>query len=210
MASLDIPLSTANSIYTISLVILIISIVLVLVSTASMIWTGLIKERYASQKIAQDEAAAAKAKADADEAHKELVAVKATAAKLQQEKQKAMSDDRQISPEKRAKFKDYVQNFPKGKIFVGTSTTDPEALSYAKQIYDMLADAGYQVVPKSGLLLPPETEFTGVHVRIRSMADQPYYAGSLQKGLEFIDIDTAGELDDAAEDAVLILVGNKP
>ena len=61
----------------------------------------------------------------------------------------------------------------------------------------MLTDAGYLVVPKDGPTIPIQNTTLGVHIRIRSMSHQPAYAGSLQKGLEYIGIDTAGELDDA-------------
>jgi hypothetical protein len=217
MSFLDIPLATANSIYNLSVVVLIAGIALVLISTASLFWSGLVKERYASEKIAQDQAAAAKAaaamqkaRADAEEAKKQLALAQAAAAKLEEEKNKQPPEEREISPEKREHFIEFVKDFSKGKIFISTASTDSETVNYARQISAMLTDAGYQVVPKSGLVLPPEEGFTGVHVRIRSMAEQPAYAGALQKGLEAINIDTAGELDEAAEDSVLILVGNKP
>ena len=41
------------------------------------------------------------------------------------------------------------------------------------------------------------------------MSSRPY-AGTLQRGLEFIGIETSGSLDDTAADVVIIFVGTKP
>jgi hypothetical protein len=216
MSLFDVPLSTANSIYNLSFVVLLGGIALVLISTVSLIWSGMIKERYASETIAQNEAAAAqanaalqKAKADAAEASRQLTQAKAAATALEQETPKTLPTGREIPPEKRDLFKAFVKDSSKGKVFIGSVSADSEAANYARQISEMLTGAGYTVVDKTDLL-PPEESPVGVHIRIKSMAEQPIYAGSLQKGLESIGIDTAGELDDAAEDSVLIIVGSKP
>ncbi len=51
---------------------------------------------------------------------------------------------------------------------------------------------------------------TGIEIKIRSMDDQPLYAGTLQKALEFIGLSTSGALDDMAGDSVMLFVGTKP
>ena len=227
MSLFDVPLSTADSIYHLAVVVLVGGIALVLISTVSIIWSGVVRERYAAQRLAQNEAAIAqanlalkKAREQAADADNLLAQAKVEAAALEKQQQAAAaafatsaasSGGREITLEKRDLFKLFVRDFSKGRVFVGcTAESDPEAANFTKELEQMLTDAGYQVVPKIGPANPADTATTGVHIRIRSMANQPLYAGSLQKGLEAIGIETAGELDDAAEDSVLILVGGKP
>jgi hypothetical protein len=227
MSLSDVPLSTANSVYHVSVIVLVGGIALVLISTASLIWSGVVRERYAAQRLTQDAAALAqansalqRAREQAADAGKLLAQARAEAATLEKEQQAAASaaatgpaqaGTRDITPEKRDLFKAFVRDFSKGRVFVGcTAESDPEAANFARELSQMLMDAGYLVVPKLGPANPADAATTGVHIRIRSMASQPVYAGSLQKGLESIGIETAGELDDTAEDSVLILVGSKP
>jgi hypothetical protein len=230
MPIFDVPLSTANSIYNVSVVVLIGGIALVFISSISVIWSGVIRERYASARISHNEAVAAQAGAalqkaldDAAGVEKQLAQAReaaaasaaAAAATLEQEKaqtqtQAQPSSWRQITPENRSLFKTFVKNFAKGRIFVDAEPSDPEAINYARQLSDLLTESGYPVVQKNNLPEPAGGFPSGVHVRIKSMDAQPSYAGALQKGLEYIDIDTSGELDDAAEDSVLILIGSKP
>ena len=218
MSLFDVPISTANSVYNLSVVVLAGGIALVLISMLSMLWSSVVKQRYTTQQMAQNAAAVAqaniallKAKEDATTATHLLNEVKAAAAELaKQREQAAVPAGRQITPERRELFRLFVKDFSKGRIIVGCATTDVEAINYTKQIGDMLTNAGYIVVPLSAPSIPVQNSTQGVHIRIRSMSQQPTYAGSLQKGLEYIGVDTAGELDDAAQDAVLVLVGSKP
>jgi hypothetical protein len=228
MPYFDIPVSTANSIYHVSVGALVGGIALVFLSTLSMIWSGTIRERYASARIAHDEAVAAqagaallKARAEAAEVEKQLAQAKeaaaeaaasasGAAARLEQEKFQPQPSWRDISAENRSLFATFVKNFAKGRVFIGVSPSDPEASNYAREISDLLATSGYPVVQKTDLPIPAGGFPVGVHIRIKSMEAQPTYAGALQKGLEYIDINTTGELDDDAEDSVLILIGGKP
>ena len=216
MSLFNVPLSTANSVYNLSVVILVGGIALVFISLLSMLWSSVVKQKYAEQRIAQNEAAVSqareallKAREDAAAASKLLTAAKEAAADLQKQREESPAfTGREISADKRDLFKLFVRDFSKGRILIACTSDNPEAENYMKQLAEMLDSAGYTVVPKTGPTIPiPNSR--GVHIRIRSMAQQPAYAGSLQKGLEYIGVDTAGELDDAAEDAVLILVGSK-
>lgn len=220
MSLFDVPLSTANSVYNLSVVVLVGGIALVMISMLSMVWSTVVKERYSAQRIAQNEAAVAqanlalqKAREDAMAASKLLTEAQATAAQLEKEREQSPATPtpagRSVSPERRELFKLFVKDFSKGRVLIGCTQSDPEAVNYMKQLSEMLSAAGYTVVPKNGAMIPIQNSTLGVHVRIRSMGQQPSYAGSLQKGLEYIGIETAGELDDAAEDAVLILVGSR-
>jgi hypothetical protein len=89
-------------------------------------------------------------------------------------------------------------------------STDAEAATFAHQVSDMLNGAGYTVAENFGSKVLLGNPPTGVEMRIRSMDDQPVYAGALQKGLEFIGIPTSGNLDNSAADSVIIFIGTKP
>jgi hypothetical protein len=117
---------------------------------------------------------------------------------------------REVTPMARDQFKTFVKSFTKGRVFIDCVTSSPEAAYYAGEISDLLKDAGYIVEQKSTSPSTSDYAPSGVQMKIKSLAEQPVYAGTLQRGLEYIGINTTGELDDAAEDSVLIYVGTKP
>jgi hypothetical protein len=177
------------------------------------------KERHASQRLANDEIAIAQskaalkvAKADLAETNKRLVEAEkeGSEAKFEETKLKSAASWREITPEQRDLFAAFAKDFPKGKVLIDTVVANPEAANYARQLSDMLKEVGYTVVEKYSSAVPSGPPPVGIQMKIRSMAEQPVYAGSLQKALEYIDIDTAGSLDDRAENAVLIFVGVIP
>jgi len=227
MPTFDVPLSLANSIYNLSITVLIGGTVLVFLSSIGVVWSGIIKERHATDETASMAAAAAhlnatleKAKAELADANKQLAIVKADAAAAQKttaavaqpvaEKPRAAGTYREITPQAREQFLTFVKTFVKGKVFMDWVGANPEATDYAGQLSDLLKEAGYTVDVKSTSTTTVADAPIGVQMKIKSLYAQPSYAGTLQRGLEYIGINPTGELDDAAEDAVLIFVGNKP
>jgi hypothetical protein len=226
MPTVDVPLSLANTIYNLSIIVLIGGSALVFCSAIGMVWSSVVRERHAvAEKAAsieviraQANAAVERAKADAAEANTQLAlanaavaAQKAAAdAKVGTDKPGPPGSYREITAEARDQFKTFVKSFAKGRVFMDCVTTNPESTYYAGEISDMLKDAGYIVEQKSTSTLSAADAPSGVQMKIKSLAEQPVYAGTLQRGLEYIGINTTGELDDAAEDSVLIYVGNKP
>jgi hypothetical protein len=209
----------ANAVYNFSLIVLILGIVLVVFSAGALVWSGTIKEREASQKLANDEIAIAQskaalelAKADLAETNKRLAESEkeGSEAKFEETKLKSAASWREITPEQRDLFAAFVKDFPKGKVLIDTVVANPEAANYARQMSDMLKGVGYTVVEKYSTADAAGPPPVGIQMKIKSMDEQPVYAGSLQKALEYIDIDTAGSLDDRAENAVLIFVGVIP
>jgi hypothetical protein len=65
---LDISLSTANTLFGLANLILVLGTVFVLAGTIGAIWTSSIKERYADERISGNEATTASARADAERA----------------------------------------------------------------------------------------------------------------------------------------------
>jgi hypothetical protein len=226
MPTFDVPLSLANSIYNLSITVLIGGTALVFFSALGVIWSSIVKERLADEKAAHTElittqanAALQKANAELAEAKKEL-ALATTATTTARtgtagtqpvvDKVRPPGSYREITPEARDQFLTFVKTFAKGRVFMDWVQTNPEAADYAGQIADLLKEAGYTVVNKSTSTLTMADAPSGVIMKIKSMYAQPPYAGTLQRGMEYIGINSTGELDDAAEDSVLIFIGNKP
>ena len=227
MALFSIPASTANLIYNISFVSLVVGAALVLISATALVWSSSIRERDASERLALVETAdaraaattAKKAEADLTEATRLLAQAnanaaaaekEAAAAKLQTQKEQAPTSGRVISMDNRELFIDFVKTVGKGRVVTEAISSDPEAVSFTHQVSDMLTGAGYTVVENIGSHVLLGNPPVGVEMRIRSMEEQPPYAGSLQKGLEFIGIPTSGSLDSTAGDSVIIFIGTKP
>ena len=224
MPTVDVPLSLANSVYQLSIIVLIGGSALIFCSAIGVVWSGIVKERHAAaEKAASIEAIRTqadldvqRAKAEATELNNQLSLANAAAqkaaadAKVATDKPGPPGTYREITPQAREQFKTFVKNFAKGRIFIDCLTSNPEAVYYAGEISDMLKDAGYIVEQKSTSTLSADDAPSGVQMKIRTLAAQPVYAGTLQRGLEYIGINTTGELDDAAEDSVLIYVGTKP
>jgi len=227
MTTFDVPLPLANSIYNLSLTVLIGGSVLVLFSALALLWSGMIKDRHATEDTTKLQSAAnqasatlEKTKAELTETTKQLADAKAAvAAALKSakgtpsaaiEKPRAPGSYREITPEAREQFVTFVKTFAKGKVFLDWVGANPEATDYAGQISDLLKEAGYTVDVKSTSTTTVADAPIGVQMKIKNIYTQPSYAGTLQRGLEYISINPTGELDDAAEDAVLIFVGNKP
>ena len=229
-ALLSIPVSTANAIYYVSFITLLIGALVVLLSVATLAWSNSIRERDAAERLAQDESndartaqeAAKKAQADLAEATKLLAQADANAAAAQKEAAEAKAKlqegtagapapgGREITLDNRELFIDFVKTVPKGRVVVEAISSDVDAVAFAHEVSDMLTGAGYTVVENFGSRVLLGAPPTGVEMRIRTMEDQPVYAGALQKGLEFIGIPTSGNLDNSAGDSVIIFVGTKP
>ncbi len=225
MLFLALPVSTANTVYHASFLALVIGAVVVLVSAVTLLWSGSVRENDLSSRLASLESTRAQADAQVTQAQADLATAKeqvvvANAAKDRAEKEVetakqssakpvAVVAGRQVTAENCGLFINFVRTVRKGKIILQANSSDAEATSFARQLSDMFKSAGYDVdenFASPTLLGPPPV---GVQMKIRSMDEQPPYAGSLQQGLEFIGIDTSGALDDGAADSVIIYVGSK-
>ena len=225
------PLSTstvamANTVYHVSLIILLVGAGLVLVSAIALIWSNAIRERDTTARLAglgevnaQAHAEVVKAEAEVAAAHQEVIAATTATANVVKEidelklpgaSAKSVVAGRQITLENCGLFINFVKTVSKGRVVIQAISTNAEATQFAKQISDMLGSAGYDVTENFGSTTLLGDQPVGVQMKIRSMEEQPVYAGSLQRGLEFIGIDTAGALDASAADAVILFIGSKP
>jgi hypothetical protein len=225
MPLFNLSASSANVIYQVSLIALFIGTALALVSAVTLLWSGSIRERHMAERLAELEAAHSRETADISQARAQLAGAnrqwaRANAAAIAAEKEvietrqdatvRAAAFGREITPENVGLFINFVKTVSKGRIIIEAIASNSESTHFARQIAAMLKSAGYDVEENYGSPTLLGTPPVGVEMKIRSMDEQPPYAGSLQRGLEFIGIETTGSLDTTAGDSVMIFVGTKP
>jgi hypothetical protein len=140
----NVPLSVADTVFVWANIVLVIGAILAFVGTAAVFWSTGIRERYADERIAANEAETAKANAEAAKANAE-----AAKAKLEQERLKAQMAWRRVSPEQ---AKCLIQHLLGEKLeawvtFVGD---DPEATVFREDINEALNAAGVKTKFFSG------------------------------------------------------------
>lgn len=105
-----------------------------------------------------------------------------------------------------------LANAPKGKVGVWVTTGDPEAYTFASQLWNALKDAGFDV----GSQLTPFTTYgpppVGATIQIRDKDNEPPFAGAIQRALEDAGIKPGAEVSLFCPDAnvVCIRMGTKP
>jgi hypothetical protein len=120
------------------------------------------------------------------------------------------SNPRIISTHDRTAFKTLVANAPKGRVDISHIANEPEILSFAKQLEDLLKDAGYQAQIShsfTGVSNPP---VIGVIVAVHDGKKVPIYADPLRNALSSINITTKAVQDFSGEDSIRLMVGPRP
>jgi hypothetical protein len=173
ISMLDISLPLANAIYSTANAVLIIGSIMALAGTVAAIWSGGIRDRYADQRIAKNEADTAAANAEVSRA-KEVIALanertaslerETAEARLGQERLKAQLAWREVS-ELEAGILTATLALRPGSIIIRYIAGDPETLNFAGQytrIFDratwkvgMLA-VTYADVLVTGVFVPDE------------------------------------------------------
>ncbi len=135
----DISEATANGIYSVSNALLIIGTALVLVGTFGAIWSGGVRERFFDTKISKNRSDTAKANAEAARANERA---NESALKLEELR-------RQVAPRHidRDAFLKAIEGKPKAVVKIMYVRDDPECFDVAQQIYRVLKDALWDVVP---------------------------------------------------------------
>ena len=134
---LNISLPVADAVFTWSNVILVIGAVLAFVGTAGVFWSTGIRERYADERIAANEAETAKAKAEAAQA------------RLEQERLRAQMAWRRISPEQAQHIVQALRG-EKIEMWVTFVGHDPEATVFREDVNAVLSAAGVKTKFFSG------------------------------------------------------------
>lgn len=133
----NVSLAVADAVFTWSNVFLVIGTVLAFVGTVGVFWSTGIRERYADERIAANEAETAKAKAET------------ARARLEQERLRAQMAWRRIAPEQAKRIVDVLRS-EKIETWVTFVGNDPEATVFREDINAVLLAAGLKTKFFSG------------------------------------------------------------
>jgi len=140
----DLSQETANSIFDLANLALVVGGTLVLLGAITAIWTSGIRQRYANDQIARSAAdtAAANAEAErarADAARANLLAEQETVARLRLETRLA---DRVLTPEQQTRLIDQLSPFRGQTVDVVILNNSPETMSFGNAIISCIERAG--------------------------------------------------------------------
>jgi hypothetical protein len=186
----------ADTVFTWGNVVLVLGAVFALVGTAAVFWSTGVRERFADQRIAANEAETAKANAEAAKANAE-----AAHAKLEQEKLKAEMAWRRVAP---AQAKLLAEALAGAQLetwltFVGA---DPEATVFREDINEALIAAGIKTKFFSGY-----DRAVGLVVKGGAPEQQAQLVNALRSaGLQAVQSPEPG----FAKNELEVLVGTKP
>ena len=146
----DIPLPLANAVYNTANVFVIIGAVLVAIGTIAAIWSGGVKERFADERISQNEADTSRANADAATANERAASLEneAEQARLETERLKQQFAWRRLNE---TQFRTMVDNLSglDLKLTLSAISVDPESMLFATDIQRALVAAGFNLQIRS-------------------------------------------------------------
>jgi hypothetical protein len=185
----NVSLPVADAIFTWANVVLVIGAVLAFVGTAAVFWSTGIRERYADERIAANEAETAKAKAET------------ARALLEQERLKAQMAWRRISPSQAKRIAEELRGEPI-EIWITFVGSDPEATVFREDINSALVAAGVKTKFFSGYERAVGVKVMGGTPAQRARLVNAFAAA----GVQVIDSPEPGFMKTGLE----ILVGTKP
>jgi hypothetical protein len=122
-------------------------------------------------------------------------------------------EPRVITHDQIKKFITATEKVPKGPVTVKVYYNESEPSAYARQIRNMLNDAGYLIGSHAGFvtaLTPPKEPELGQFLAVSNLTNAPAFSGSVQKALESIGINAEGrESKSIPEGELWIFVGMK-
>jgi len=126
----------------------------------------------------------------------------------------AVQKPRTITQEQIEKFIAATEKAPKGPVTVQVYYNESEPSVYARQIRNMLNDAGYLIGSHAGFstsLTPPKEPEFGQFIAVSNLTNAPAFVRPVQKALEAIGINAGSrEGDFIPEGELWIFVGMKP
>jgi hypothetical protein len=178
----------ADAIFTYANILLVVGAVLAFVGTAGVFWSTGIRERFADERIAANEAETARAKAEAAQA------------RLEQERLKAQMAWRRVSPAQAQLIAGALQG-KKLEFWLTYVGNDPEATIFREDLDQALTAAGCKTKLYSGY-----ARAIGVGVRGGQPEERRLLIQAFTKaGLPLMEVTGPGFMKDELE----ILVGTK-
>ena len=186
---LNVSLPVADAIFTVANIILVIGAILAFVGTAAVFWSTGIRERYADERTATNEAQTAKANAEAAQA------------RLEQERLKSQMAWRRVSAAHAQKMVQVLRGtkLETWDTFVGS---DPEATLYREDVNAVLEAAGVKTKFYSGYARAIGLGVRGGTAEQRAALVQAFEAA----GLQVINSTDPG----FGKNELEVLVGSKP
>lgn len=179
----------ADAIFTWSNVLLVIGATLALVGTAGVFWSGGVREKFADERIAANEAETAKAKAETAKAL------------LEQERLKAMMAWRRVSPHQAQKLATALHGIHL-ELWLAWVGDDPEATVFRSDLEAALTAAGVKTKYFSGY-----ARAIGISVKGGTSEERQLLLNAFHTvGLPLIESDQEGMMKGQLE----ITVGTKP
>jgi hypothetical protein len=118
---------------------------------------------------------------------------------------------RTLTGDRREQFVKSLENAPRGKIEASAITGDPEAFTFATQIWETLRDAGFDVGPRLGSVMVFGSPPVGVLVGIKDINSPPLHAVSIREAFGAIGVPTDGRSPYGSDVSVVyIQIGSKP
>ena len=205
MAFWNISLDTANQFYAWGWRASIAGAIITAVAVFFLMWGTRVRDHDFESQMSRLNLSAAESNERAAKLEKEAQELKFELAKLQ---------PRNITPGQHAMIVSFLQNTDKGPVVVIWKQFDEEAENFAKQIMDVLKDAGFDVKEDHG---PMTFGRAGTWIVVRDLQKlqtTPSYAGAIQAAFNstlHIDFNGAQRKDpfpDLGE--VVIAIGARP
>lgn len=185
----SITAQVADTIYTWSNLLLVLGATLALIGTAGVFWSGGVREKFADERIAANEAETSKAKAETAKAL------------LEQERLKSLMAWRRVSPSQAKQIFSVV----KGKnleLWLAWVGDDPEATVFRSDLDEVLSAAGVKTKYFSGYAIAVGLSVKGGTSEERQMLLQAFNSA----GLPLFESNEQGMMKGQLE----ITVGSKP
>jgi hypothetical protein len=185
----NISLPIAEAIFTWANVILVVGAVLALMGTAGVFWSGGVRERYADERIAANEAETARAKAEAAQA------------RLEQERLKAQMAWRRVTQQQASRLAAALNG--KGvQLWLTYVGDDPESALFREDLNQALTAAGVTTKYFSGYARAVGLILKGGSPQQRALVVQAFR----EAGLPLVETNEPGFMKTEME----VLVGSKP
>lgn len=163
---LDLSLPTANALFGLSNIALIIGGVLVLIGTVGVFWTTGIRDRYADERISSNETQTAMANEGAAKASERASALakEAEHERLERLKLEAEIAPRRLTREQREAIATALTRFTGRSVMVTSYSLDAESAILTKQIIEAMQAAGLKVADGTASLMQLGGFSMGIHV----------------------------------------------